>query len=145
ADVINARPERLVRRDEGRAAGRAAVGDVDERDPGGTEVGDHRVGVAGVVAAAVCKLDVAPRDAGVGEGATRCLDAHGEPAHSLVAAERVDPPADNRDGGHAHVTVSSGSNAYDGTPAWWYATTRIGIPILSLFESLSVNLPATRR
>ena len=69
ADLGRARLERPHRGDERRAAGRAAVLDVDEREPGRPEVGDHRVGVAGVLAAAVGELDVAPGDAGVCERA----------------------------------------------------------------------------
>ena len=61
ADVVRARLERAHRGDERRASGRAAVLDVHEREPRRAEVGDHRVGVARVLAAAVGELDVAPR------------------------------------------------------------------------------------
>ena len=90
-DVVRAGLERAHRGDERRAAGRAAVLHVDEREPRRAEIGDHRVRVAGVLAAAVGELHVGPRDAGVGERRAHGVHAHRQPAHALVAPERVDP------------------------------------------------------
>ena len=49
--------------------GAAAVVDADERDAGQPELADERRRVAAVAATAGGELDVAPRDAGVGERA----------------------------------------------------------------------------
>ena len=94
---------RLERADGGherRAAGGAPVLDVDEREPGRPEIGHHRVGVARVLAAAVGDLDVAPGDARVAERCADRVNAHREPAHPFVTAERVDAGTDDRDLGH---------------------------------------------
>ena len=137
-----ARLERPNRRHERRAAGRAAVPDVDEREPGRAEVGHHRVGVAGVLAAAVGDLDVAPGDAGIGERAADRVDAHREAADAVVPPERVDPGSD--DGDLRHGPGSVGANAYVLTPPCSIATTSIAWPIRRRAGSLSVSSPSTR-
>ena len=101
ADIVHARLERPHCGDERRASGRAAVLDVDERKPGRAEVGDHRVGVAAVLAAAVGELHVAPREPGVGERGADRVHAHRERGDPLVPTERVDPRTDDHDLAHA--------------------------------------------
>ena len=110
SDVVRAGLERAHRGDERGAAGRAAVLDVHEREPRRAEIGDHRVRVARVLAAAVRELHVGPRDAGVGERGAHGVHAHRQPAHAFVPPERMDPGADDRDlGAIAHGFPASAS------------------------------------
>jgi hypothetical protein len=101
ADVVRAGLERADGRDERRAAGRASVLHVHERQARRAEVGHHRVGVPGVLAAAVRELHVGPHEPGIGERVARSMDAHREAADALVPAEGVDAGTDDRDAGHS--------------------------------------------
>ena len=64
AEVELARLDRRIGAEHGRSAGRAAIGDVDELQAGQPQLGDHRVGLARGVRAAIGELDVAPVEPG---------------------------------------------------------------------------------
>ena len=117
ADLVRAGLQRLERGDERRAARRTAVLDVDERDACRAEIGDHGVGVAGVLAAAVRELDIVPRHTRVGERIARRVNAHRHPGHAFVATEGIDAGADDRNLDGTHLASSSRANAYDALPA----------------------------
>ena len=97
-DLGRAGGEHRVRGGQRRAAGRAAVLDVDERHAGEAEHRDRGVGVAGGVRAAGGEVDVLPADAGVARARARAaIGGHLEAGHARVAAERVDAEADDGD------------------------------------------------
>ena len=89
--------EHRVRGRERRAAGRAAVADVDERHAGEAEHRDGGVGVAPRVGAAGGELDVPPAEARVAERRARRDRGHVEPGDARVAAEGMDAHPDHRD------------------------------------------------
>jgi len=72
-DLECARLDRVVGSDERRPSGGAAVADVGERDPRGTELSDHRVRLTTVGAATDSELDIPPFQARIGHrAADRC-------------------------------------------------------------------------
>src|SRR5581483_10876709 len=84
ADVVRAGGDQGAGDAERAAAGRARVLDVEEGKAGQPEDVDHRVGVAGVLAAAGRELDVVPRDARVGERVPHRRGALCEAGDALV-------------------------------------------------------------
>src|SRR5439155_15425643 len=131
----------------------ATVADVDELDAGEAEVGDQRVGVSGRVAAAEGELRVGPSHPRVAQRLAGRVRALGPPAHAGMAAERVDPDAD--DGDISHATASSaassvGANAKVETcsPEWpsWNGmiTNSSGMPIRNCRQSSATRRDSTR-
>ena len=113
-DVVVPRTDGPVGHRQRRATGGAAVRDVDELDSREPEVGNQRVGVAGGVTASEGELDVAPLDAGVGEGSAGRDGALLASGHAFGPPEGVDADADDGDFVSAHPADSSsmGVNAY---------------------------------
>jgi hypothetical protein len=103
-------PDRVGGRSERDTTGRAAVADVDERDAGEAEEADHRVRLAGNIAAADGVSDVGPPDSRILEREPDSLYAHGHTSEVRgVPTERVHAHADDADSGH--VSPPSGSKA----------------------------------
>src|SRR5581483_2699765 len=119
-----------------------------ERNAGQPQPRDGGVGVAGRIRATGGEADIAPADAGVGQRRAAGVDGHIEAADAVMAAERVDPDADDRDIRAAHDS-SPGANAKvsrgpPSAPSASCSVTRIGIPIRSRSGSRSVRIPSTR-
>ena len=103
ADVEHARLDCHERRLQRAAAGRAAVGDVDELKARQPELRHHRVGGAGRGAAAVCEFHVGPLEAGVFQCLARGVYALIESADAISASERVNADADDCDVYHVRA------------------------------------------
>ena len=101
-DLGRAGDEHRVRGRQRRPAGRTPVADVDERHAGEAEHRDGRVGVAAGVRTTGRELHVLPADAGVAQRGPGRDGRHLEARHALVAPERMDADADDRDLGRAH-------------------------------------------
>ena len=142
--------EHGVRGGQRRAAGGAAVLDVDERQAGEPEAGDRGVGVAAGVRSAGGEVDLLPADARVGERTASGDRRHLQAGDALVAAERMDADADDGDVlGHRSASSSSsaGRNAKVTVPESPGAAIRvssIGIPMRSRAGSASVRRASTR-
>src|ERR1700675_571127 len=96
--------------EQSRAAGRASVQHIDERDRGLAKSGDERVRLARCVGTTKCELHVGPIEIGVGEcGANREL-ALLQAGASVGSAERMNTDADYEYVAH-DLADSCGRNA----------------------------------
>ncbi|MCY1174822.1 hypothetical protein D9M73_150340 [compost metagenome] len=103
-----ARADRGLCREQGRAAGRAAIFDVDELHAGEAEPVDHGVGIARGVRPAISELDVGPVDPRVGQRGAHRKHTLVDARQRIGAAKGVDADADDADvGGVAHGAAST--------------------------------------